>query len=60
MTDMERDSFKGDQARVLQSAGKAAEALTLWKELAADENSPIAGEAKLRVGELSTKAASRS
>lgn len=60
VTGMERDSFKGDQARVLQSSGKAAEALTLWKELAADENSPIAGEAKLRVGELSTKAASRS
>jgi tetratricopeptide (TPR) repeat protein len=60
ITDLERDSFKGDQARVLQSSGKAEEALKLWQELAADDNSAIAGEAKLRVGELSTKAASRS
>jgi predicted negative regulator of RcsB-dependent stress response len=57
---LERDSFKADQARVLQGSGKADQALAIWQELASDDNSPLAGEAKLRVGELGTKAASRS
>jgi predicted negative regulator of RcsB-dependent stress response len=59
VTSLERDAYKGDQARVLQSSGKKDAALVIWKELAADDNSPMAGEAKMRIGELETATASR-
>jgi predicted negative regulator of RcsB-dependent stress response len=60
MTSMERDALKADQARVLMGSGKRAEALVIWKALAADDNSPTAAEARLRVGELEATAASKS
>ncbi len=59
-TRMESDAYKADQARVLMGAGKADAALVIWQELAADESSSMASEARLRVGELATKPASRS
>jgi predicted negative regulator of RcsB-dependent stress response len=55
-----RDALKADQARVLMGSGKRAEALVIWKSLAADDNSPTAAEARLRVGELEATAASKS
>ncbi len=57
---MERDAYKADQARVFMGTGKSAEALAIWKELSSDESSPMSSEARLRVGELESKAVTRS
>jgi tetratricopeptide (TPR) repeat protein len=43
---------KAYQARALMAGGKRAEALAIWEELAKDETTPFAVEAKLRIGEL--------
>jgi hypothetical protein len=48
----EKDVLKGEAARALTSAGKKAEAQKLWEELAAKTDSPLAGEARVRLGEL--------
>jgi predicted negative regulator of RcsB-dependent stress response len=48
----DRSLFKGDQARALTTAGKRAEAKAIWTELAQDEQSAVAAEAKVRLGEL--------
>jgi predicted negative regulator of RcsB-dependent stress response len=48
----EKDYLKGEAARALAAAGKRAEAAKLWTELAAKPDSPMASEAKVRVGEL--------
>lgn len=48
----EKDFLKGEAARALTSAGKKAEAQKLWEELAAKTDSPLSGEAKVRLGEL--------
>jgi predicted negative regulator of RcsB-dependent stress response len=44
--------FRAYQARALTTAGKRAEALAIWEDLAKDQTSPFALEAKLRIGEL--------
>jgi predicted negative regulator of RcsB-dependent stress response len=51
----EKDSYTADAARVLMMAGKAAEAKTLWQKLAANTESNMATEAKVRLGELEAK-----
>ena len=56
----ERDAFLADAARHLAAANDTAGALQIWQELARKERSELAAEARLRVGELSAKAASRS
>ena len=48
----EKDYLKGEAARALTAAGKKAEALKVWEELAAKFDSPMAGEARIRIGEL--------
>jgi len=57
---VERDSYRADAARAYTAAGDTTKALAIWNALAADEQSPVSGEAKLRVGELTAKAAPRS
>lgn len=56
----ERDMFLADAARHLAAANDTAGALQIWQDLAKKERSELAAEARLRVGELSAKAASRS
>lgn len=56
----ERDSFLADAARHLTAASDTAGALRIWQELARKERSELAAEARLRVGELSARAASTS
>lgn len=51
----ERDEYKGQAARVFQKAGNAAEARRLWSELAADPQSAVAAEARVRLGELDAR-----
>lgn len=48
----EKDFLKGEAARALAAAGKRADAAKLWGELADKPDSPMASEAKIRVGEL--------
>jgi predicted negative regulator of RcsB-dependent stress response len=53
----EKDFLKGEAARALAAAGKRAEAAKIWTELAAKPDSPMASEAKVRVGELTATSA---
>lgn len=55
----ERESYKADAARAYVTAGKKDEALKIWQAIAADDASPLNGEARLRVGELSAAVATR-
>jgi len=55
--DGEKDFLKGEAARALAASGKRAEAAKLWEELAAKVDSPMASEAKIRVGELTATTA---
>jgi tetratricopeptide (TPR) repeat protein len=55
----DRDNLRASAARAYGFAGNAAEAKRLWTELAADERGPVAGEARIRLGEL-TGAAGKS
>lgn len=55
--DGEKDYLKGEAARALGLAGKKEEALKLWTALAAKPDSPMASEAKIRMGELAAVAA---
>ena len=57
--DADKARYKADAARAYELAKNPAEATKLWLELAADENSPLSGEAKLRLGELAAKPASK-
>ena len=52
VTDSDKGQYRSDAARALNLAGKKDEALKIWREMAADENSPFGAEAKLRIGEL--------
>lgn len=49
----EKEVQQAAAARVLAAAGKKDAALALWRAIAARETSPLAGEAKLRIAELS-------
>jgi predicted negative regulator of RcsB-dependent stress response len=48
----DKSRYRAYQARALMVAGKRAESLAVWEDLAKDEASPFALEAKLRIGEL--------
>lgn len=50
--ELDKQKYLADAARALTTAGRTDEAKKLWSELAADENSPTAGEARVRLGEL--------
>lgn len=52
---LERATFQADAARAYEAAGNKDEAAKIWGALAADETNPIAGEAKVRLGELTVK-----
>jgi hypothetical protein len=52
----DKGQYRAYQARALMSGGKRAEALAIWEDLAKDETSPFALEAKLRIGELEAAA----
>ena len=55
----DKDLYKAEAARVLGIAGKSADARKIWAELAANRESPVINEARVRVGELDAKAASK-
>jgi len=47
--------YRGEAARSYAAAGKKAEAMAIWTELAKDETSPMAAEARIRLGELAAE-----
>ena len=55
----DKDIFRAEAARSYGLGGKAAEARKIWAELAANRESPVLNEAKVRLGELDVKAASK-
>lgn len=52
----ERSQFKAAQGRSLMSAGRRDEAAKIWQEFAANEASPFAQEARVRLGEIAALA----
>ena len=54
---IERANFLASAARFYALAGNKPEAIRIWTTLAEDPDSPVAGEAKVRLGELTAKAA---
>jgi predicted negative regulator of RcsB-dependent stress response len=50
--DIDRDQAKAGAAREYEAAGNRAAALKLWTELSNDPKSPVAAEAKVRLGAL--------
>ena len=53
----DKDIYSADAARELTMAGKKAEARRIWSEIAIRNDSPVVGEAKIRLGELDAQAA---
>lgn len=52
-----RQRYLADAARALAAGGDKAEAAAIWSQLAEDESSAFAAEARVRYGELSAKPA---
>jgi hypothetical protein len=58
---LEKANQKAKAGRAYMTAGDTAKARQIWTELAADPNTPsVAAEAKVRLGEISAKAAKSS
>ena len=51
----DKAEYQADAARAYQNAGKTADAIAIWKELLKNENQAVAGEARVRLGELEAK-----
>jgi len=51
----EKAQYQAAAARSYMSGGKPAEATAIWAELAVDETSPLAAEARVRLGEIAAK-----
>ena len=51
----DKGEYQATAARDLMAAGKIAEAKAIWTELVKDESSPVAAEARVRLGELDAK-----
>ncbi|HLA89133.1 MAG TPA: tetratricopeptide repeat protein [Gemmatimonadaceae bacterium] len=49
----DKDLYRADAARILMLAGKQDDARKIWAALASKLDSPVLGEAKIRLGELS-------
>lgn len=53
--DIDRDMYRMEQARILAATGDAAGAGKIYLEIGQREDSPFAGEAKVRLGEQQSK-----
>jgi predicted negative regulator of RcsB-dependent stress response len=54
-TDLGKAAYQSDAARAYVAAGNADAAKRIWETMAADDTNPLAGEAKVRLGELKVK-----
>ncbi|NUQ11619.1 MAG: tetratricopeptide repeat protein [Gemmatimonadaceae bacterium] len=52
-----RYAYQSDAARAYMAAGNADAARRIWEAMAADDSNPLAGEARVRLGELKAKPA---
>lgn len=59
VSEPEAATLRADAARAWEAAGNVEEARRVWGGLAEDESGPLAGEAKVRLGELNAKAISK-
>lgn len=48
-------AYRSDAARAYLAAGNRDAARRIWESIADDDSNPLAGEAKVRIGELSAK-----
>jgi predicted negative regulator of RcsB-dependent stress response len=55
----DKDTYRADVARMLALAGKKEEARKIWTELVAKPDSPVWGEARVRLGELEASVATK-
>ena len=55
-TELAKAAYQSDAARAYLAAGNTDAAKRIWSAIAADETNPLAGEAKVRLGELNAKA----
>lgn len=53
----ERAQLRADAARAYTLAGNTAKAIEIWEAEAANESSPVVGEARVRLGELTARPA---
>jgi predicted negative regulator of RcsB-dependent stress response len=51
----DKAEYQASAARNYQLAGKTGEAIAIWKDLVKNENPAVAGEARVRLGELEAK-----
>jgi tetratricopeptide (TPR) repeat protein len=58
LSDNQKAAYLADAARTYEAAGRTDEARRLWKQMAEDEDSPLSGQARVRLGELEAKAVS--
>ena len=56
----DRENYLADAARNLTEAKDTTAARQIWQDLAGDESSPLAAEAKIRLGELLARPAAKS
>ena len=54
-TDLAKAAYRSDAARAYLAAGKQEDAKRIWESIAADDTNPLAGEARVRLGELNAK-----
>lgn len=54
-TTMGRAAYQSDAARAYLAAGNAEAATRIWEAIAADDTNPLAGEARVRLGEIKAK-----
>jgi predicted negative regulator of RcsB-dependent stress response len=54
-TPLAKAAYRSDAARAYLAAGNTDAAKRIWESIAADDSSPLAGEAKVRLGEMSVK-----
>lgn len=54
-TTLGRASYQADAARAYRAAGNLDAAKRLWDAMAADDANPLAGEARVRLGEINVK-----
>ncbi|MBM4193255.1 MAG: tetratricopeptide repeat protein [Gemmatimonadetes bacterium] len=55
--DADKHVFRADAARMYMAAGDTSAARKIWEPMAADSESPLQNEAKVRLGELRGRAA---
>jgi predicted negative regulator of RcsB-dependent stress response len=53
-TALAKASFQSDAARAYRDAGNKEAAKRIWEAIASDDSNPLAGEARVRLGELTT------